>query len=51
MYYILTSYIISLDKLMESLEINQIFYEKNIKYLAYKIFTIFLDIYLYIVGF
>ena len=49
MYYILTSYIIFFDKLMESFEINQIFYEKNIKYLAYKIFTIFQVISLYIV--
>ena len=49
MYYILTSYIIFFDKLMESFEINQIFYEKNIKYLAYKIFTIFPVIALYIV--
>jgi len=36
MYYILTSYIIFFDKLMEIFEINQIYYEKNIKYLAYK---------------
>ena len=49
MYYILTSYFIFFDKFMGSLEINQIFYEKNIKYLAYKIFTIFPVISLYIV--